>query len=119
MANLWTFCHTALFGKLVGKDSFGNRYYQGRRKLPAGRRRRWVVYKGAADPTCVPAEWHGWLHYTSDDIPPADGGPRHAWQQPHRANPTGTAAAYRPPGHLLAGGRRDRATGDYESWTPE
>ena len=34
-------------------------------------------------------------------------------------NLTGTKAAYRPPGHILKGGQRDKATGDYEAWTPE
>jgi NADH:ubiquinone oxidoreductase subunit len=37
----------------------------------------------------------------------------------HVPNLTGTDRAYRPPGHTLQGGRRDRATGDYEPWTPE
>ena len=31
---------------------------------------------------------------------------------------TGTDQAYRPPGHTLKGGRRAKATGDYEPWTP-
>jgi NADH:ubiquinone oxidoreductase subunit len=26
--------------------------------------------------------------------------------------------AYRPPGSILAGGRRPKATGDYQPWTP-
>ena len=33
-------------------------------------------------------------------------------------NHTGTNAAYLPPGHDLRGGKRDRATGDYEAWQP-
>ena len=28
------------------------------------------------------------------------------------------ALAYRPPGHEFKGGKRARATGDYEPWTP-
>jgi NADH:ubiquinone oxidoreductase subunit len=27
--------------------------------------------------------------------------------------------AYHPPGSVLRGGQRARATGDYEPWTPE
>ena len=34
-------------------------------------------------------------------------------------NLTGTGLAYRPPGHLKSGGRREKATGDYEAWKPE
>ena len=32
---------------------------------------------------------------------------------------TGTPYAYHPPGSILRGGHRARATGDYEPWTPE
>jgi len=31
---------------------------------------------------------------------------------------TGTVSGYRPPGHALMGGKRRKATGDYEAWTP-
>ncbi len=31
---------------------------------------------------------------------------------------TGTSQAYRPQGHILSGGKRDKATGDYEAWSP-
>ena len=38
-------------------------------------RNRWVVYNGAAqhwrnqEPSTVPPEWHGWLHYITDANP--------------------------------------------------
>lgn len=119
MANLWTRIFTVVNGKVVSKDQFGNFYYQERRP-PAGRRgRRWVIYKGEAEASRIPPEWHAWLHHTIAE-PPRDGGvPQRPWQKPHQPNLTGTAAAYRPPGHLLTGGRRDPATGDYEPWTPD
>ena len=31
---------------------------------------------------------------------------------------TGTALAYRPPGHDYKGGERPKTAGDYEAWTP-
>ena len=118
MANLWTRIFTGWHGQFVDTDSFGNRYYQERRARAGARRRRWVIYNGAAEATNVPPEWHAWLHYTTAE-PPLDGGvPHKDWQKPHLPNLTGTDEAYRPPGHLLAGGRRDKATGDYEPWTP-
>ena len=118
MVNIWTLCHTALFGKLAGADSFGNRYYQGRRYMAGGRYRRWVVYHGDVEASRVPPEWHAWLHHTVDDAPAKDGAPRQSWQKEHLPNQTGTDGAYRPPGHIQASGRRDRATGDYQPWTP-
>ncbi len=105
-------------GRLVGKDAFGNKYYRERR-IPANRReKRWVIFHGKAEPTKVPPEWHGWLHYTHNN-PPAERAIRHyAWEKPHLPNLTGTPGAYVPPGHLLRGGKRAEATADYESWKP-
>jgi len=106
-------------GKLVGKDALGNKYYRGEPRSGYKRERRWVIYNGAPEPSSVPPEWHGWLHYQSDVVPSdSEESYRRPWQKPHQPNLTGTNAAYRPPGHILSGGTRDKATGDYESWTP-
>lgn len=115
---LGTRLFTLLRGSLVGSDQFGNRYYRCRGRSPGGRDRRWVIYRGATEASCVPPEWHAWLHHTIDK-PPVDGGrPRKPWQREHQPNLTGTAAAYRPPGHVLSGGHRPPGTGDYEPWQP-
>ena len=106
-------------GRCVGQDPYGNKYYTAKARKGYKRERRWVLYKGAPEASKVPPEWHGWLHYQTDDLPENKGKSfRRAWQKPHRPNLTGTHQAYRPPGHLLAGGMRDKATGDYEAWTP-
>jgi NADH:ubiquinone oxidoreductase subunit len=117
---------TWLRGELVGTDPTGNRYYRDKsqRKLQRGggrfsREKRWVVYKGAAEASRVPPEWHGWLHHTVDELPEASGRPKYAWQKPHQPNLTGTPDAYRPPGSLFRGGHRAAAAGDYEPWKPE
>lgn len=113
-----TWLFTLLRGRLVGTDEDGNRYYRERR-TPAGRRqRRWVIYNGEVEATRVPPRWHAWLHHLTDIRPGDEDVPRRDWQKPHRPNPTGTADAYRPAGHELAGGHRARATGDYEPWRP-
>jgi NADH:ubiquinone oxidoreductase subunit len=52
-------------------------------------------------------------------LPPEGGPAKRPWQKDHLPNLTGTAAAYRPPGHILQGGQRDKATGDYEPWVPD
>ena len=115
---LGTRLFTMLRGELVGSDSAGNRYYRDRRAKEGQRERRWVVYSGKAEASAVPAEWHGWLHHRTDDVPSADGKQKKEWQKEHVPNLTGTDRAYRPPGHILMGGKRDRATGDYEPWRP-
>lgn len=106
-------------GKPVGTDQYGNRYYRARARPGYKRERRWVMYKGAPEATMVPPEWHGWLHYQNDTVPSeTKQSRRQPWQKPWQPNLTGTDKAYRPPGHILADGKRDRATGDYEPWTP-
>jgi NADH:ubiquinone oxidoreductase subunit len=109
-----------LRGEAVGSDSFGNRYYRSRRlRRDDGRReRRWVVYGGEVEASAVPPEWHAWLHYLVDDAPTPERIVVRAWEKEHVPNLTGTASAYRPPGHDFKGGQRARATGDYEPWTP-
>jgi NADH:ubiquinone oxidoreductase subunit len=107
-------------GKLVGSDEQGNRYYtQSRGVGPLDKPRRWVVYKQDAEASQIPPEWHGWMHHTSD-VPPTDQKVvTRAWQKPHQPNLTGTAGAYRPPGSILAQGKRAKASGDYDAWQPD
>jgi NADH:ubiquinone oxidoreductase subunit len=63
---LGTRLFTWLKGELVGTDHLGNRYYRDKRRrvLVRGgghdsRERRWVVYQGEPEASCVPPEWHG------------------------------------------------------------
>jgi NADH:ubiquinone oxidoreductase subunit len=123
-ANLGTRIYSWLRGERVGTDQFGNRYYRekGGGKVHADslrKERRWVIYDGEVEASRVPAEWHAWLHHTTQDLPPEGGPAKRPWQKDHLPNLTGTAAAYRPPGHILQGGQRDKATGDYEPWVPD
>ena len=123
-SSLGTRLYTWLKGQEVGRDAFGNRYFRekgGGRVHPDSlrRERRWVIYEGEPEASRVPPEWHAWLHHTTDEVPPEGGPPKRPWQKDHKPNLTGTAEAYRPPGHFLKGGRRARATGDYEPWRPD
>ncbi len=112
-----TWLFTKRFGKLVGKDGFGNSYYEhsGGRTDRWGRKMRWVVYKGKVEGSKVPAAWHAWLHHTSDK-PLED--PGVTWVQTHQPNLTGTLGAYVPGGDERAGGKRAASSGDYEAWRP-
>jgi NADH:ubiquinone oxidoreductase subunit len=114
--NFGTWLFTLFFGRLVGSDTFGNRYYEERRPRRSVPRRRWVAYAGPPEASMVPAEWHAWLHHTTDA--PLFDMPRWPWQKPHLPNLTGTPASYRPPGHDYRGGQRPRTDGDYEAWVP-
>jgi NADH:ubiquinone oxidoreductase subunit len=110
-------------GEQVGTDTQGNAYFRSKKKSRAkdsgARERRWVIYQGANDASRVPAEWHGWLHGQYVELPESNLPPPKIWETDYTPNETGTAAAYRPQGALERGGRRARATGDYEAWTPD
>lgn len=100
-------------GIFVGKDSTGNTYYSER-----GGNRRWVIYNGEADASAIPSGWHGWMHHRVDTPPTEDTYEARDWQLAHKANMTGTGAAYRPQGSILTPESRPNATGDYDAWTP-
>ena len=105
----------------IGQDEFGNRYFEARDNKDSydGRKRRWVIYRGYAEPSKIPPDWHGWMHYTFDEPPTTAPLPRKAWELPHIPNLTGTINAWRPKGSIARGGERASATADYKAWTPE
>lgn len=119
-----------MHGKYVGTDQLGNRYFTEKNAKSGMRAKRWVRYRsesvvaawlgfGLPDPSAVPPEWHGWLHYTLDTPPTERPLTNYAWQKPPKANMSGTPEAYLPPGHLLKGGHRAPAASDYQPWQPE
>ena len=118
-ATIGTSVWSSLHGQHVGTDAAGNKYYRSSKKTGDGRERRWVIYAGANDASRVPAEWHGWLHGSYDELPESRLPPPKIWEADYTPNATGSAAAYRPQGALERGGRRAAATGDYEAWTPD
>ena len=106
-------------GRKIGEDMNGNVYYQAPARKGYKRPRRWVIYSGLEDSTTVPPEWHGWLHYQTDDIPQDNmSAYRRPWQKPHQPNKTGTNQRYLPSGHVLNNKDRTKTHGDYEAWTP-
>lgn len=106
-------------GVLVGEDEQGNRYYEERRPSLDNRKRRYVVYKGLAEASRVPPDWHGWMHHTIEQPPTEAPLKRQPWELDHQPNLTGTVRAYHPRGSLARSGDRAPATADYQAWTPE
>tara|TARA_Y100000992_G_C21171743_1_gene446226 strand:+ start:62 stop:421 length:360 start_codon:yes stop_codon:yes gene_type:complete len=81
---------TVLFGKLVGKDSFGNKYYESKKG------KRWVIYYNEIDASKIPVEWYSWIHFTPNKIENTHELKKYDWQKPHKHNLTGTDSAYYP-----------------------
>ncbi len=118
MSRIGTWLFTALKGEAVGEDECGNRYYQERGVAEGRWRRRWVYYRGTAEASKVPPGWNAWLHRTITEPPSRAPLETRTWEREHRPNLTGTGQAWLPKGHLLRGGKRAPARGDYEAWRP-
>ena len=83
-----TFLKTLFFGKYVGTDEFGNKYYKNKKD------ERWVIYSGDVEATKITSEWFLWMHHTIDKIPEKN--IKHPWQKTHQENKTGTKESYKP-----------------------
>lgn len=119
LSNIQILLKTFVSGTRVGQDAFGNIYYKGKPRAGTSHERRWVIYARETEASSVPPEWHGWLHYQTDEVPTeSDGHRRQPWQKPPQKNLTETDGAYFPPGDPRGGGKRAAATGDYVAWQP-
>ena len=81
---------TFIFGKFVGKDEFGNKYYQDKNN------KRWIIYNGEIEATNIPQEWYSWMHHTKNKIENERYLKKFDWQRKHLPNKTGTDKAYNP-----------------------
>ena len=80
---------TLFFGKFVGSDELGNKYYKDKQD------RRWIVYKKGIEASKITSEWYLWIHHTINDIPKGNK-LKYLWQKKHLENQTGSANAYKP-----------------------
>ncbi len=104
---LGTFLYTLFFGKFVGKDIFGNKYYYN------SRGKRWVIYNSNVESTKIPPEWHLWIHFQTKNKPP-DFIHKYSWQKDPEENLTGTKKAYKPEGSLSSDTNKNMKK--YETW---
>ena len=78
-----TFLKTLFFGKLVGRDEFGNKYYKSKKD------ERWVIYSNNIEATKITSDWFLWIHHTIDKIPDKSV-KKFKWQKKHLENRTGS-----------------------------
>ncbi|OJA19245.1 hypothetical protein AZE42_05990 [Rhizopogon vesiculosus] len=90
----------AKYGRLVGTDQFGNKYFENLNpddELPG--RHRWVDFaQHYSNATQVPPEWHSWLSHIRLPPPMEDSVMQNMsppWKAPWTENLTGTRGAYR------------------------
>ena len=99
-----TFLKTLFFGKYVGTDHFGNKYYKNKKD------ERWVIYSSNIEATKITSEWFMWMHHTVDKIP-QDNEKKYVWQKNHVENKTGSKEAYKP-----IKIKKDNNLKKYETW---
>ena len=58
---LGTFLKTLFFGKYVGSDEQGNKYYKSKKN------ERWVIYSKNIEATRITSDWYLWMHHTIDN----------------------------------------------------
>ena len=84
-----TFLKTLFFGKFVGSDEFGNKYYKNKQD------ERWVIYSKSVEATKITSQWFLWMHHTIDKTPDRNE-KKYLWQKNHSDNKTGTKYSHKP-----------------------
>lgn len=84
-----TFLKTLFFGKFVGTDELGNKYYKSKKD------ERWVIYANDIEATKITSDWFLWMHHTINETP-SDNIKKYKWQKKHNENMSGTSKAYKP-----------------------
>ena len=110
--------YTWLYGKLVGTDHIGNKYYTNNKFKNELKEKRWVIFNGEIEASKIPPHWHAWLH-KSIDVPPLNYSHKYDWQKNHDQNMTGTTNAYFPSSHPLSKSyKNNEVKNEYDSWSP-
>lgn len=96
------------YGRFVGVDSYGNKYYENLEEPP--NRTRWVDYKSSCyDASQVEPGWNAWLRYMVDvapseanEINSQEENPNPLWKKPFLPNLTFSRGAYKPYSTVLS-----------------
>ena len=86
-----TFLKTLFFGKYVGSDEYGNKYFKSKKN------ERWVIYSKNIEATKITSDWFLWMHHTIDKFPEKnEENKKFSWQKKHLENKTGTNESFKP-----------------------
>ena len=98
-----TFLKTLFFGKFVGKDEYGNKYYTNKNN------ERWVIYSNHVEATKITSDWFLWMHHTINKAPEKNE-KKYNWQKKHLYNQTGTSNNFKPVKIIKKNSKK------YETW---
>ena len=111
--NLGTIMYTLVFGKEIGRDAFGNRYFVSRKK----KSKKWVLYNKVKDPSVIPVEWQIWLTDDSEKIKSDTViNNKFSWEKERIHNLTGSFEAYHPAKKFM--GSKIKSKKKYKNWEP-
>tara|TARA_B100001996_G_C18360656_1_gene477646 strand:+ start:76 stop:435 length:360 start_codon:yes stop_codon:yes gene_type:complete len=100
-----TYLKTLFYGKLVGEDKYGNKYYRSKND------ERWVVYSNTVEASKINSDWYLWIHHTINETPDKNNEKKYDWQKDHSENLTGTINSYKP--NKISKSKKQKK---YESW---
>ena len=60
--HFWNIHQNFIFGKFVGTDEFGNKYYKNKKDD------RWVIYANDVEATKITSDWFLWIHHTINEF---------------------------------------------------
>ena len=112
--NLPTFFYSIFFGKKVGVDSFGNKFFIHKKNS----NKRWVLYSKQLDPTAISVEWQLWLNKNTVDIPEKNVKSLF-WQKTRLPNQTGSKKAYHPKNKEYNKQKKHSSNSEDKIWRPE
>ena len=94
--SIGTKLYTWMYGKLVGTDEVGNKYYTNSENHKDLNAKRWVIFNGEIEASKIPDQWYSWMHYISNKIENSHDLKKYDWQKEHLPNQTGSENSYHP-----------------------
>ena len=112
--NLGTLIYSFLYGKKVGQDKNGNKFY-----INKYNKRKWVIYNKFIDPSSLMVVWQMWLTDKKKDLPIELNKKNYLWQKERKPNYSGTKNSYHPKISKNKFQKNNKNKNLKEIWSPE
>jgi NADH:ubiquinone oxidoreductase subunit len=114
--NLGTLLYSFFYGKKVGQDKNGNKFYIHKYNL----KRKWVLYNKIVDPTSLKVAWQLWLTNNKKEIPSdMNDNKIYIWQKEKVPNYSGSRNSYHPKISKNKFEKNKKNKSIKEIWSPE
>ena len=114
--NLGTLIYSFFYGKKVGEDKNGNKFYIHKFNF----KRKWVIYNKVVDPTSLKVAWQLWLTNNKKEVPSdINDNKIYMWQKEKVPNYSGTKNSYHPKKYKNLSQKNKKSKSLKEIWSPE